>query len=314
MEKMILWGCGGCAEKILLLLDMHRFQIVGCVDRKADNDKFNLFAGYRVCSPKKLDNIGRYDFVLITSMRYFDSMLKDCIKAGIKVDRIRYYDFRTMSILDAKEKYSVRVYSQVGEEIYLRSIFGKFGRYYERSGFYVDVGAHHPCKWSNTMWAYESGWHGINIEPNKQLYELLCAFRPRDVNINVGISDKEKTLDYYAFTEPAYNTCSEVIANDYMRDGITLKETYTIPVRRLCDIFDEYNVTKIDFLNIDTEGFELQVLNTVDFSVEISVIMIEQHCNVLNIGTSKEYSFLKAHGYEVACVHDFTVIYERLRK
>jgi hypothetical protein len=72
--------------------------------------------------------------------------------------------------------------------------------------FYVDVGAHHPRRFSNTQYFYRQGWRGINIEPNPDGHALLKLFRRKDININCGVSDQEGTLPYYQFDEPALNT------------------------------------------------------------------------------------------------------------
>ena len=58
--------------------------------------------------------------------------------------------------------YAIKCYSQEGEDMILRRIFE------EKNGFYVDVGAHHPRRFSNTYYFYKQGWTGISIEPNPQ--------------------------------------------------------------------------------------------------------------------------------------------------
>ena len=76
-------------------------------------------------------------------------------------------------------------YSQEGEDMVLRSFFEGKKNY---KGFYIDVGAHHPYRYSNTLYFYKKGWCGINIEPTPGAIKTFNFFRRRYININFGIS------------------------------------------------------------------------------------------------------------------------------
>jgi FkbM family methyltransferase len=84
-----------------------------------------------------------------------------------------------------------KYYSGSGEDVMLQ--------YYcpQNTGFYVDVGAYHPKRASVTRMFYRRGWHGINIEPNPNAIKAFKRLRRRDININIGVSDKVGELDYY---------------------------------------------------------------------------------------------------------------------
>src|SRR6478672_655222 len=86
-------------------------------------------------------------------------------------------------------------YSSGGEDAIVSKTFQYFLP--TRSGFYVDVGAFHPFKHSNTYILYKAGWHGVNIDPRPGSKALFDRFRPRDVNIETGISDKDGTMTYH---------------------------------------------------------------------------------------------------------------------
>ncbi len=95
-------------------------------------------------------------------------------------------------------------WSQEGEDILLKRIFAN-----KKKGFYIDVGAHHSSRFSNTYKLYkENNWTGINIDPSKKSYINLQKNRKRDININCGISDREEFLKLYSFKESALNTFS----------------------------------------------------------------------------------------------------------
>jgi hypothetical protein len=73
-------------------------------------------------------------------------------------------------------------------------------------GFYIDVGAHHPFRFSNTALFYKKGWQGINIEPDPSLIKNFNKYRTRDINLNFGVANEEKDLNFFIFNEPAFNT------------------------------------------------------------------------------------------------------------
>ena len=99
------------------------------------------------------------------------------------------------------DPYAIKCYSQEGEDMILRRIFEG-----QENGFYIDVGAHHPRRFSNTYYFYKQGWRGINIEPNPDALKAFNSDRPKDINLQLGVSDAASILKYYYFDEPALNT------------------------------------------------------------------------------------------------------------
>ncbi|MDK2871445.1 MAG: hypothetical protein PWQ16_797 [bacterium] len=178
-------------------------------------------------------------------MNYFENLLK--MLCG---DRYSSYFF----------KYLNRSFSQEGEDMILRRIFGD-----KRNGFYVDVGAHHPFRFSNTFYFYEIGWRGINIDATPGSMELFNRFRKRDVNLELAVGNRREKRKYFIFNEPALNTFDERLAREREREGnfkvVDVIEVDTLP---LADILDKYlpQGIKIDFMNVDVEGMDLEVLQS----------------------------------------------------
>ena len=135
-------------------------------------------------------------------------------------------------------------------------------------GFYVDVGALDPFRFSNTYALYLMGWRGINIEPRKDSIYKFVKYRKRDINLNVGVSFERGELDYYAFEEPAYNTTGKERANYVVEQKYSkMIDHYKIKTLPLKEIFQQNDIpeTGIDFLAIDVEGHELTVLQSNDW-------------------------------------------------
>ncbi len=156
-------------------------------------------------------------------------------------------------------------YAQNREDVLLDSFFKNIKR-----GFYVDVGANDPEHDSVTKFFYDRGWHGINIEPIKSYYEKLQSQRPRDNNLNIGIAENTAILNFREYLRgKGLSTFSKEMKNDYesTSDSVTSKHIdYMVEVVPLKNIFEKYKVNKINFLKIDVEGFEYEVIKSNDWT------------------------------------------------
>lgn len=195
--------------------------------------------------------------------------------------------------------YATKSYSQEGEDLILRRIFAN-----KRDGFYVDVGAHHPRRFSNTQLFYRRGWQGINIEPNPDAIGAFHRSRRRDTNLQLGVSDRAETLRYYCFDEPALNTFDHAIVQQRTQNTpYRLVRTIDVPVQRLDEILARHLPAsrRIDFLSIDVEGRDLAVLQSNDWrQFRPSIVLAEALGNSLDaIADSDIFQLMKAEGYEL---------------
>jgi FkbM family methyltransferase len=155
-------------------------------------------------------------------------------------------------------------YAQDGEDMVLRRLVGQ-----QADGFYVDVGAHDPLRFSNTCYFHRKGWHGINIDADPDAIAAFRRERPRDVNLCVGVSDVPGSMIFHRFSEPALNTFDPELAAERMRiPAHRLVERIEAPVRRLGDILAEHLPPGqiIDMLSIDVEGRDAEVLTSNDWA------------------------------------------------
>jgi FkbM family methyltransferase len=168
-------------------------------------------------------------------------------------------------------------YAQNAEDVVLaRAFSGK------SDGFWVDVGANEPTHDSVTRHFYDLGWTGVNIEPQVSCIQRLRAERPRDVNLNVGVGSAAGRLAFFLVPDaPAMSTFSESHAALVTSMGYRT-ERRDVDVRTLNDVFAEHVGDRVvDFLKVDVEGLEDEVLGTFDFERwRPRAILVESHPDV----------------------------------
>ncbi|OUT15969.1 SAM-dependent methyltransferase [Campylobacter concisus] len=219
---------------------------------------------------------------------------KNIIKFLPKAVKEKIIEFRNNNL----DGYAIKSYSQEGEDMILKRLFGG-----QKFGFYVDVGAHHPKRFSNTYFFYKKGWSGINIDAMPGSMIAFDKFRPRDINIEKPISDKKQILTYYAFNEPALNTFSKELAVEYEKENYFIKFTRDIEATTLEDILDR-NLPRnqdIDFLSVDVEGLDLMVLRSNNFEkYKPKIVLIEILGNSFSeIENNKIADYLRQYGYSI---------------
>jgi FkbM family methyltransferase len=154
------------------------------------------------------------------------------------------------------------------------------------TGFYVDVGAHHPMRFSNTYLFYQAGYQGINIEADIDLFSNFKQFRKKDINLNYAVAgeDKVKALEFYIFEEKALNTFDHELAKERELQGYKVKLVKQVETILLNDLLKQYlpKNQNIDLLNIDIEGLDYNVLKSFDFkSYSPKVIICENYSSTL---------------------------------
>ncbi len=147
------------------------------------------------------------------------------------------------------------------------------------------------------------GWRGINIDAMPGSMLEFDRLRKMDINIEVGISDNVKELDFYLFSEPALNTFSEEKAHQIVnKTNYKLINTKQVKTKTLAEILQKYVKPgiEIDFFNIDAEGFDLKVLKSNDWTkYKPKVIVVESNFNYINSLDSCELSiYLENLGYK----------------
>lgn len=188
-------------------------------------------------------------------------------------------------------------FGATGEDVLLNKIFNK------KTGFYIDVGALHPVNGSLTYNLYKKGWKGINFDIVDNNIKLFRLFRKRDSSKRIAISDKNGFVNSYIFNSGSgLNTLEKKWADKW---ADTIKKDYKIKkVRKtsLNTIMKEFNISKkIELLNIDVEGHEINVLKGINLNIfRPKIITIEIHvAKTEEIFKTKIYKTLKKYNYDL---------------
>ena len=225
---------------------------------------------------------------------------------------LRWHQSRLGNVRDPK--HARLSFAQEGEDLLLDKIFSD-----QAEGFYVDVGAHHPTKFSNTCRLHQRGWRGLNIDPRPGMKELFDAARPHDINLCLGIDEPQATLTYIQFNEPALNTFDRALAEQRLQQRAgawrIVAET-PVAVRPLSAVLAEHLPpgTVIDLLTIDADGWDLRVLRSNDWArFRPTVVLVESGGDSLEEDLhGAEARLLAQHGY-VLLGKTFRTLLFRLR-
>lgn len=208
-----------------------------------------------------------------------------------------FYFFKNYKLIKNSKSFS-----QEGEDKFL------LGYFKDRvNGFYIDVGAFHPYRINNTYLLYKKGFKGINIDISATSIDFFDLARPDDVNLNVGASDKfEEKIFFSKKNLSFHNTLSKSLAESHIQTE-PFKKKYSILCKTLDEIIEKTKFSNeiIDFLNIDAEGYDYQVLlglNLKRYKPEVICIEISPLVDKKNdhYKDTKIYKHLLKHGYKLS--------------
>jgi len=205
-------------------------------------------------------------------------MIKEKLKRGSILYKLYLYFniFIRYRILKANRK----THSQFGEDLFIESFFLN-----QKIGKYVDLGAFHPMRLSNTYLLYKKGWSGTNIDLNPVAIDLFNLARKKDKNICCLISDKDNVLKETYF-DHEWSAANSIVPDESLSFKRKMK-TRT---------FESLINDDFDFLNIDLEGHDYNVLKTIDLNkFQPKLICIE----ILTDGPNKKIIFehMKKNNY-----------------
>jgi hypothetical protein len=202
-----------------------------------------------------------------------------------------------------------KTYSMDGEDLFIENFFKN------KRGLYVDVGAYHPLELNNTYLLHKRKWKGVNIDINPLSIDYFNFLRPNDINLNLGVAKKNSTkMMYFQKNKSPLNTLNlshakKIFSNKFKQKRIKTKTLTTILDKT------KFKGKRIDFLNIDTEGNDLEVLQSLDFKKYIPKLICVELIDHFNpdqkkIKKHKIYKFLINKKYKLVWSGHFSHIFK----
>jgi hypothetical protein len=207
------------------------------------------------------------------------------------IDHLPYLYVIHDLIIKHKVFISRKSYAHSEEDLFILKKFKN------KKGFYVDVGCHHPTRLNNCHLLYKNGWNGINIDISEFSIRLFNLVRRKDINVNMAVSLKQKKVRYY------YDKLMSLYISLNKRKE--LNRFREINSDTLTSIIDKtkYLNKKIDFLSIDAEGKDFEVLRSLNFKkYDPQYICIEIYSDKIinfNIKKNEVYNFLIKKNYKL---------------
>lgn len=180
-------------------------------------------------------------------------------------------------------------------------------------GRYLDIGAHHPSRFSVTRHLYQRGWTGVNVDANADLLQEFNRCRPRDVNLNFCVGEME-SYEFFTFEEPAISTVSQSWRDSFINEQNAYSKTSIVSGISLRKILEEYFPNQgPDFLNVDIEGADFEALKSGSFEtlpekLKPGWILVETRPPLAKVVQADTVEFLTSSGYEIWLILPFATL------
>ena len=195
-------------------------------------------------------------------------------------------------------------YSMDGEDVVISNYFKN-----KEKGLYIDIGCYHPIHRNNTFLLFKKGWQGMNVDIHDFSIELFNYARPKDLNYNFAVSNKnEKVKMFFQKELSQLSTIDQNQAKKAFQGTIKEKEIQAYTLNEILN-FSKLNNKKIDLLDIDVEAADLKVLQGLSFEkFKPELICIEIHEK--NLKENETFKFLKDYNYELIWSGVFSHIFK----
>jgi FkbM family methyltransferase len=203
-------------------------------------------------------------------------------------------------------------FSQEGEDVLLDELAG-----YKRvtRGLYIDIGAHHPWRFSNTAMFYLRGWRGVNVDANPGSRLLFDRERQSDTNLECAVGSTAEVKTYFIYNDSALNGIDRDRRDELAKTNFRLLGTTTVKTQRLDTILDQHVgvLPEANFLSVDVEGYDLEVLRSNDWE-RYPFAWVLAECEGSNLEAmlqSQTCLYLKSLGYKARAKTGRTGIFSR---
>lgn len=199
-------------------------------------------------------------------------------------------------------------WSQAAEDLALVAMLGGI-----KNGRYIDIGAHHPTRFSVTRHLFQRGWSGINVDANIDLLDEFFSTRPNDISLNYCVGEKQE-YQFSVFDETAISTVNPEWDLRFTQENNTRKSVRVVPGISLRELLDNYFPIKgPDFLNVDIEGADYEAIRSGHFDTlpierRPEWIMLEANAPLSRTLTTDTVKLLMSQGYEIWLVLPFATL------
>lgn len=198
-----------------------------------------------------------------------------------------------------------------------------------KDGFFVDVGAHDGLSINNTVYFEKNNnWKGLNIEPLKEVYDKLIVNRPSCININCAVCNNDGETEFVCNTGPTEMLSG--IKHTYDKRHIqriqSENEKYgssstviTVQTKKLETLFDNHDVKHVNYLSIDVEGGEFEVIKSINFDkVFIDLIGFENNYHdssvpIVDYLKTKNYVRIRLPCPDIFMIHKNSIFIKNIK-
>lgn len=202
-------------------------------------------------------------------------------------------------------------YSQFGEDITAANLLRNL-----KTGFYVDVGAFHPLRHSNTALLHIRGWQGVTVEPELQGSRAFRRFRPHAINVRAAIHNENHEVTLFKFRGGLSNTTMEERAEN-LRESKEVLGQEVVPALTLNDVFDRHvpEGVHVNYLSVDIEGYDTEAILAFDLDRhQPDVVCIEIHRpDMMALGKEPAVKFMSEHGYQLYAINVYSLTFVNIK-
>lgn len=260
MEKVVVFGAGQVCKNVLHII-AEKFFVEAIIDTNKDKQGQDIYGVPIISLDEYLLKFNQYEIIIATGEGNYCEIA--ILLSEHKINNFYFYkeiiDFKKADNRERLISYSL---PSDMEDVILYHVFKEADDI-----FYIDVGSNDPIIASVTQLLYDrKNARGINIEPQQQFIDLSNQERKRDINLCIGVGEKEGNINFYIQgTDDLVGVMSTAVPENINR--YAYKNRISIPVTTLAKICEQYIDTdqKISFLKVDVEGYEKNVLLGADF-------------------------------------------------
>lgn len=199
-------------------------------------------------------------------------------------------------------------WSQAAEDLAILAVLEDI-----EEGRYLDIGAHHPTRFSVTRHLFQRGWSGVNVDANADLIPNFLNARPLDISINYCVGD-QREYQLSVFDETAISTVNPEWDSKFIQENNVRNSVRTVPGITLQKLLEAHFPTKgPDLLNVDIEGADLEALksgnlNLLPRNLRPAWILVESNAPLASAVQNESVQLLVSWGYEVWLILPFACL------